>query len=79
MGKKINAYSILVGKRPLGRWRSGCEDNIKTDLTEKVSASMDRIDLAQNGGQWRDLLNIRIIGNIGKFFIGCARGGFPVP
>jgi hypothetical protein len=36
MGKKSNAYRILVGKpeekRPLGRPRHGWEDNIKMDL-----------------------------------------------
>jgi hypothetical protein len=37
-GAKKNAYRILVGepegKRPLGRPRRGCEDNIKLDLRE---------------------------------------------
>jgi hypothetical protein len=38
MGEKRNAYNILVGnpegKRPLGRSRPRCEDNIKMDLKE---------------------------------------------
>jgi hypothetical protein len=39
MGENRNAYRILegkpVGKRPLGRPRSRCVDNIKMDLREK--------------------------------------------
>jgi hypothetical protein len=38
MGEKMNAYRLLVGKpegkRPLGRPRSRCVDNIKMDLVE---------------------------------------------
>jgi hypothetical protein len=38
MGEKMNACRILVGKpegkRPLGRPRSRCVDNIKMDLRE---------------------------------------------
>jgi hypothetical protein len=38
-GEKRNAYRILVGKperkRPLGRPRCRCEDNIRMDLKEK--------------------------------------------
>jgi hypothetical protein len=40
MREKMNAYRILVvtpeGKRPLGRSRRRCEDNIKIDLREIV-------------------------------------------
>jgi hypothetical protein len=39
MGYMKNVHRVLVGnpevKRPLGRHRRRCEDNIKTDLTER--------------------------------------------
>jgi hypothetical protein len=38
MGEKRNVYRILVGKpegkRPLGRPRRRCEDNVRTDVRE---------------------------------------------
>jgi hypothetical protein len=56
-----NAYNILVGKpegnRPLGRPRSRWEDSIRMDLREIRWGGVDRINLAQNGDQWRDLMN----------------------
>ena len=36
------------GKRPLGRPRVGCEENIKMGLQEVGCGGMDWIDLAQN-------------------------------
>jgi hypothetical protein len=45
------------GKKPLGRHRRRCEDNIKIDLKEIGWGSMDWIDLAQNRNQWRALVN----------------------
>jgi hypothetical protein len=60
MGKKRNAYRILVGKpeekRPLGRPRSRWVDNIRIDLGEIRWDGMDWIDLAQDRDQWRLLL-----------------------
>jgi hypothetical protein len=60
MRPKRNAYRIL-GKpqeeRPLGRQRRGWVDNIKMDLREIVWDDIDWIDLAQDRGQSRDLLN----------------------
>jgi hypothetical protein len=60
MGRK-NAYRILVGKpeekRPLGRPRRGWEDNIKMYLREIGGGDMDWIDLTQDRGQWRALMN----------------------
>jgi hypothetical protein len=52
-----NAYRILVenpeGNRPRRRWM----DNIKMDLREIGWDGMDWIDLAQDGDQWRALVN----------------------
>jgi hypothetical protein len=53
MGKKRNAYRMLVGKsegkRPLGRARCRWMDNIEMGLRE--------IDMAQDKDQWRALVN----------------------
>jgi hypothetical protein len=62
MREKRNAYRILVGKpegnAPLGRPRPRWVDNIKMDLREIGYRDMDWIHLAQDGAQWRDLLNM---------------------
>jgi hypothetical protein len=62
MGKKRNAYRILVGKpegkRPLGRPRCRWVYNIKIDLSEIGWGDMDWIDLAQHSGQWRAPVNM---------------------
>jgi hypothetical protein len=59
--EKTNAYRILVGKpegkRPLGRPRSRWVDNIKMDLRETEWDGVDWIDMAQDRGQWRALVN----------------------
>jgi hypothetical protein len=56
MGKKRNAYRILVGKpegmKPLGRPRHRWVDNIKIDLRE---IGCDGV--VQDRDQWRALLN----------------------
>jgi hypothetical protein len=61
MGETRNAYSILVGKpegkRPLGRPRRRWVDNIEIDLREIGWDGMDWIELAQDRGQWRALVN----------------------
>jgi hypothetical protein len=61
MGKMRNAYRILVGKterrRPLGRSRRRCVDNIKMELREIGWYGMDWIDLAQDRDQWRALVD----------------------
>jgi hypothetical protein len=60
-GEKRNAYRILVempeGKRPLGRSRRRRVDNIKINLRELGWDGMDWIDLAQDGDQWKALMN----------------------
>jgi hypothetical protein len=61
MGKKRNAYRILVGKpegrRPLGRPRRRWVNNIKIYLREIGWGAMDWIDLAHDRDQWRALEN----------------------
>jgi hypothetical protein len=61
MGKKRNAYRILVGKsevkRPLERQRRRWVDHIKIDLGEAGWYSMVWIDLAQDSDQWKALVN----------------------
>jgi hypothetical protein len=56
-----NAYRILVGKpegkRPLGKPRSRWVNNIKIYLREIECDGMDLIDLVQDRGQWRALVN----------------------
>jgi hypothetical protein len=52
MGEKRNVYRLLVGKpegkRPLGRPRRRCIDNIKIDLLEIGVNVVDWIGLAQD-------------------------------
>jgi hypothetical protein len=61
MREKENAYGISVGnpegKGPLGRPRRRWVDNVKIDLIEIGLNCMDWIDLAQDRGQWRALVN----------------------
>jgi hypothetical protein len=58
---KRNAYRLLVGKpegrRPLGRSRRRCLDNIKMDLVEVGWGDVDWIGLAQDRDRWRPLVN----------------------
>jgi hypothetical protein len=61
IGLKRNAYRILVGnpegKRPLRKPSRRWVDNIKLDLREIGWDGIDWIDLAQDIGQWRALVN----------------------
>ena len=45
------------GKRPLGRPRDRCEDNIKMNLQEVGCGGMDWIELARDRGRWRAVVN----------------------
>jgi hypothetical protein len=64
MEAKRNAYGILVGmpegQRTLGRPRRRWMDNIKMDLGEIGWVDMDWINLGQDRGQWRALVNMII-------------------
>ena len=54
-------HKVLVGKpegkRPLGRPRRRCEDNIKMDLQEVGRCCGDWMELAQDRGRWRALVS----------------------
>ena len=60
MRDERGVHRVLVGKpegkRPLGRPRRRWEDNIKKDLKE-VGGVGDWMELAQNRGGWRTLVN----------------------
>jgi hypothetical protein len=84
MGKRRNAYRILVGKpegkRPLGRPRRRRVDNIKMALGEIEWNGINWIDLAEDRDQWRAFvstaINLRLPYNAGKFLSSCTMGSF---
>jgi len=61
MGERRVVYRVLVGKpegkKPLGRPRRRWEDNIKMNLQEVGCGGMDWIELAEDRGRWRALVN----------------------
>ena len=68
MGHGRGLHRVLVGKpegkRPLGRPRRRCEDNIKKDLQEVGGGCEDWMELAQDRDRWRALvstvMNLRV-------------------
>jgi len=46
------------GKRPLGRPRRRCEDNIKMDLQEVRGGCGDWMELSQDRDRWRALVSM---------------------
>jgi len=62
MVERTGIYRILVGKpegkNPLGRPRCRWKDSIRMDLQEVVCGGMDWIDLAQDRGRWRAVINV---------------------
>ena len=61
MGEERGVYRVLVGKqegkRPLGRPRRRCVDNIRMDLQELECGYMDWIGLAQDRESWRTFVS----------------------
>jgi hypothetical protein len=61
MGEARNAYYSFVGKsegkRPLGRPRSRCKDNIRMNLREMGWEGLHCMHLAQDRDQWRAVVN----------------------
>jgi hypothetical protein len=61
MGEERKMYRVLVGKPegkpPLGRPRCRWEDGIRMDLREIDWGSLEWIQLAQDRGRWRALIN----------------------
>jgi hypothetical protein len=59
--EKRNAYRLLVenpeGKRPLGRPRRRCMDNIQMNLEEIEWVGIDCIILSQDEDNWRAFVN----------------------
>jgi len=84
MGEMRDVYRVLVwkpeGKRPLGRSRHRWEDKIKIDLQEVGCGGVDWLELAQDRGRWRALvnavMNFRVPYSVGNFLTSCKPVSF---
>jgi hypothetical protein len=84
LGEGKGVYRVLVGKpegnRPLGRPRRRWEDNIKMDLQEVGCGGMDWMELVEDRGRWRALvnavMNLRVPSNAGNFLTSCKPVSF---
>jgi len=60
IGERRGVYRFMVskpeGKRPLGRLRCRCEDNIKMNLQEVGCEGMAWIELTKDRYRWRALV-----------------------
>jgi hypothetical protein len=56
-GGDVECYTLLVGKRPLGRPSCRWVDNIKMNLGETGLCGVDWIGLSQDRYKWRALVN----------------------
>jgi hypothetical protein len=56
MGERRGVYRILVGE-PEGIPKCRWEDNIQMYFQEVGCGCMDRIELAQDRGRWRTVVN----------------------
>jgi hypothetical protein len=61
MEDAINSHEVFVGKpegkKPLGRPRHRCEDNVKTDLKDIGCEVVDLIHVVQDRIHWRAIVN----------------------
>jgi len=68
------------GKRPLGRPRRVCEDNIKMEFEDVECRGMGCIDLSQDRDRWhapvKPVMNIRFPLNAGNYLIDCEPKSF---
>ena len=58
--ERVEVYMVgkSKGKRPLGRPRHRCEDNVKMDLQGVECEGMDWINGAQDRDRWQSLVNV---------------------
>jgi hypothetical protein len=76
MGKDRKVYRVLMGKpegkKPLGRQVRRWEDGIRVVLKEIGWVSIERIQLAQDRGWWRAVvnavMNLRVLALWSKFY-----------
>jgi len=82
--ERRGVYRVLVGKpegkTPPGRPRHRWENSIKMDLQEVGCGSMDCIELTEDRGRWRALvnavMNLRVPQNAGNFLTSCKPVSF---
>jgi hypothetical protein len=85
MGEKRNPYRILVGKpvgkKPLGRQRCRCVDNIKMDLRKRedwvVWTGLIWLSIGASGRLVNMVMNLWVPLNVRNFFSISMTGGLP--